>query len=231
MTDRAEIEKIAKKVVEQSISKSSLIGWITNALTAKQERVEEAEGLYIQMMNLRDDEIRKVGKLEAEKEALEKRVMEMEDNRCDCCGARLNLNGCLICGAPVCCPPCCKYTTAEYKIQSLETLVAKQRKALMEIQRFPLENPKIHWDYGTIKAIVDKALLITPSLVADRIRELESIVHPQEIQKHILCQKEITTLRTHAEQMAGAIEEDNNDWAKSAVDAYRQAFPEKEGKQ
>lgn len=29
-------------------------------------------------------------------------------NRCEHCGARLNLDGCLICGAPNCCPQCCR---------------------------------------------------------------------------------------------------------------------------
>ena len=85
-----------------------------------------------------------------------------------------------------------------------------------------------------------------------RIKELESVVHPQEIQKHILCQKEIARLRTHAEQMAGALERisaaidawdeipqkgwtesHKNFWVAVGVadresDAYRQAFPEKE---
>ena len=31
----------------------------------------------------------------------------MSDN-CEHCGANLNVNGCLVCGAPVCCPQCCK---------------------------------------------------------------------------------------------------------------------------
>ncbi len=30
------------------------------------------------------------------------------NERCDHCGARVNMNGCKVCGAPQCCPQCCR---------------------------------------------------------------------------------------------------------------------------
>ena len=38
----------------------------------------------------------------------QKRIAELERGRCEDCGATLTLDGCVLCGAPVCCPQCCQ---------------------------------------------------------------------------------------------------------------------------
>lgn len=40
-------------------------------------------------------------------------------HRCEHCGSKLNLNGCLVCGAPQCCPSCCRVTTLESKLATM----------------------------------------------------------------------------------------------------------------
>lgn len=39
----------------------------------------------------------------------------MSDEICEHCETLLNRSGCLVCGAPVCCPKCCKETTQGLK--------------------------------------------------------------------------------------------------------------------
>ena len=39
---------------------------------------------------------------------LKERIEELERGRCEDCGATLTLDGCVLCGAPVCCPQCCR---------------------------------------------------------------------------------------------------------------------------
>jgi len=33
---------------------------------------------------------------------------QQKRERCEHCGATLNVSGCVLCGAPVCCPQCCR---------------------------------------------------------------------------------------------------------------------------
>jgi len=62
-----------------------------------------------------------IGELQAENE-------ELKRDRCEHCGTKLNLDGCLLCGAPVCCPHCCQITSFEMEIEKLE----QQNKELVE---------------------------------------------------------------------------------------------------
>ena len=39
---------------------------------------------------------------------------------CEDCGTELNMNGCLVCGAPVCCPRCCQVNSFEMEIAALQ---------------------------------------------------------------------------------------------------------------
>jgi hypothetical protein len=70
----------------------------------------------------------------------EKRIEELERGRCEDCGATLTLDGCVLCGAPVCCPQCCR-------LQSLADRVAE-----LEEHRAP--NP------GAVGTIRDKSILL-----------------------------------------------------------------------
>ena len=59
-------------------------------------------------------------------ETAEKRIVELERGRCEDCGATLTLDGCVLCGAPVCCPQCCR-------IQSLVDHIEKLQAAVLEM--------------------------------------------------------------------------------------------------
>lgn len=44
----------------------------------------------------------------------------MTKQTCDTCGTELILDGCSECGAPICCPVCCRETTLESEIERLK---------------------------------------------------------------------------------------------------------------
>ena len=62
----------------------------------------------------------------------EARVAALERERCEHCGATLNVSGCPRCGAPVCCPQCCQ-------IQSLTERAGKLQAAVKEPGEAPEE--------------------------------------------------------------------------------------------
>ncbi len=57
--------------------------------------------------------------------AFVEQAKENAANRCDTCGAKLNLYGCTMCGAPTCCPACCRVTTLELRLEDAEKRAAK----------------------------------------------------------------------------------------------------------
>ena len=57
------------------------------------------------------------------------RIAELERGRCEHCGATLTLDGCVLCGAPVCCPQCCR-------IQSLADHIEKLQAAVKELEEY-----------------------------------------------------------------------------------------------
>jgi hypothetical protein len=57
-------------------------------------------------------------------------------NRCDECGSKL-IDDCAVCGAPVCCPSCCRVTTMEHTIEAKKATIATLRGLLA--QAMPIE--------------------------------------------------------------------------------------------
>jgi hypothetical protein len=51
---------------------------------------------------------------------MEARIAELERERCEHCGATLNVSGCQRCGAPVCCPQCCQIQSLTERVAELE---------------------------------------------------------------------------------------------------------------
>ena len=63
-------------------------------------------------------------------DTLRKRVAELERGRCEDCGATLTLDGCVLCGAPVCCPQCCRLQSLADHIEKLQAAVKELEEAL-----------------------------------------------------------------------------------------------------
>ena len=51
-------------------------------------------------------------------------LAEANKNRCDHCGAKINVDGCLPCGAPQCCPSCCRLSFLESERDALKAELA-----------------------------------------------------------------------------------------------------------
>jgi hypothetical protein len=51
---------------------------------------------------------------------MEARIAELERERCEHCGATLNVSGCQRCGAPVCCPQCCQIQSLTERVRKVE---------------------------------------------------------------------------------------------------------------
>jgi hypothetical protein len=54
----------------------------------------------------------------------------MSDGRCDECGANL-VDNCPVCGAPICCPQCCRIDQQTARIKKLNDQVAYWQKATL----------------------------------------------------------------------------------------------------
>lgn len=89
----------------------------------RKERDEFANSLCEVVQELEEAK-QQVAALKAENERLKGECAELERtqtalgqaraNRCDHCGANINLNGCLVCGAPQCCPQCCRIDALQH---------------------------------------------------------------------------------------------------------------------
>ena len=85
------------------------------------------------------------------------RIAELERelaDRCETCGAKLNVNGCIVCGAPVCCPSCCREATLEEELA--EALVPLT--AIFEAWCADYPTDSVVADHeDSIRAAIDKA--------------------------------------------------------------------------
>ena len=215
MTDRAEIEKIAKSICHKS--EQDIYEWVLMAVDKWEKLLDEKETLaeklsesivvdchalscspkvkaHVEALTAQSS------KHEAEKVALQKRVEELE--------SEVAAYG--------------DYSSLK-QIQSLETLLAKQREVVMNFNK----NETITFEGGLYHIVspeeIEELISLTPSTIKDKLQ----------------------SLRTHAEQMAGELAGMNGthgepchhypcnalNKSKEILSAYRQAFPEKEGKQ
>ena len=60
------------------------------------------------------------------------KLASYKNNRCDDCGATINYGGCGVCGAPSCCPQCCRIDVLERRVVSNSDRINEDRGSLSE---------------------------------------------------------------------------------------------------
>lgn len=84
-----------------------------------------------------DDYATCITQQQAELTTAQARVKELERNQCAHCGARL-IDGCLSCGAPICCPQCCQIDHLRATLTAREARITALESAMREA--FPMLN-------------------------------------------------------------------------------------------
>jgi hypothetical protein len=115
----------ARLLARQAIEGEQMNGYdkLDETIDALRAKIAELESAYAA-------KCRELGELKLVLEQQDinlKRLKEELSNRCEHCGAKLNLNGCVVCGAPVCCPSCCRVATLESEVDGLEYKLASEK--------------------------------------------------------------------------------------------------------
>jgi len=117
-------------------------------MTDLKEQVEEKRKSYTYIMGMGTDLSETLILLFS---AIDQQAVELR-NRCGECGAIL-INNCPVCGAPVCCPQCCK--------------IDQQAAEIEELKKFPMRFAEAHkqfWIEETIKEWKEKCAKVAESL-------------------------------------------------------------------
>lgn len=115
--------------------------WLKSDLSQAEKHIAELEIRAENAERKRDEAKARAAKAEAARLDADlqvardqKRIAELERGRCADCGATLTLDGCVLCGAPVCCPQCCQIQSLTERARKAERERDEARKRVAELE-------------------------------------------------------------------------------------------------